>query len=121
MNGRDLGKAYYQVLSNLEIIGGDYILLGERPISMIEMFRIISNNLNKKTTCISVPLGLGVFMARYLKVCTFGKVDYIEKVQRMGEDRSFSHDTAMRDFGYKPMPFSEGIRIEIEDYLKMVK
>lgn len=121
VNGRDLGKAYYQVLSKPDIMSGDYILSGEKPITMLEMFKLISNNLGKNTTFISVPLGLGVFMARCLKLCTLGKVDYIEKVQRMSEDRSFSHEDAGRDFGYKPMPFAEGLKIEIEQYVKKFK
>lgn len=121
VNGRDLGKAYYQLLMKKEITKGDYILSGEKPISMLEMFKLISNNLNKKTTFISIPLGLGVFMARCLKLITFGKVDYVERVQRMGEDRNFPHDVAERDFGYKPMLFSEGLKIEIKDYLEMAK
>ncbi|MGB7604957.1 MAG: NAD-dependent epimerase/dehydratase family protein [Lutisporaceae bacterium] len=119
VNGRDLGKAYYQVLSQKNIINGDYILSGEKPISMIDIFKLISDNLNKKTIYISVPLGLGIFMARCLKTLTLGKVDYIERVQRMGEDRSFPHEAARKDFGYSPKPFAEGLKPEIKEYLKM--
>jgi len=121
VNGRDLGTAYYQVLMKSDIMGGDYILSGKKPVTMMDMFKLISDNLNKKTVFINVPLVLGVFMARCLKACTFGKVDYIEKVQRMGEDRSFSHEAAKRDFGYDPMPFEEGLKIEIEEYIRMRK
>lgn len=121
VNGRDLGKAYYQVLRKSNIMSGDYILSGESPISMKELFRLISQILGKKTTFISVPLALGVFMAKFLKVCTLGKVDYIERVQRMGEDRSFSHKSATEDFDYQPMSLSEGLKIEIEEYLKKVQ
>ena len=118
VNGRDLGKAYYQILMNKEIMNGDYILSGEKPIAMIDMFKLISSILKKKTIFINVPLVLGVFMAKCLKVCTFGKVDFIEKVQRMGEDRSFSHEAAKKDFGYLPMPFAEGLKLEVNEYLK---
>lgn len=121
VNGRDLGKAYYQVLSKSEIDNGDYILSGEKPISMLEMFKIISVKLGKKTTFISIPLGVGVFMATCLKVLTLGKVDYIERVQRMGEDRNFPHDAAEKGFGYKPMSFEKGIDIEVKEYLNSVK
>jgi len=121
VNGRDLGKAYYQVVEKKEITNGDYILSGERPISMIDMFKLISYFLNKKTVFVSVPLALGVFMARCLKICTLGKIDFIEKVQRMGEDRSFAHEAAKRDFGYLPMPFAEGLKMEIDEYLKKCK
>jgi uncharacterized protein YbjT (DUF2867 family) len=114
VNGCDLGKAYYQVLTNPNIMNGDYILSGEKPITMLNMFKLISSTLGKKTIFISVPLGFGVFLARILKAVTLGKVDYIEKVQRMGEDRSFPHDAAFRDFGYTPMPFAEGIKMEVK-------
>lgn len=117
VNGRDLGKAYYQVLTNVDIMNGDYILSGEKPITMLEMFKLISCFLGKKTTFISIPLGIGVFLARIIKAVTLGRIDYIEKVQRMGENRSFPHGDAVRDFSYKPMQFEDGIKLEIEQYL----
>ena len=116
VNGRDLGKAYYQILNKPEIMKGDYILSGEKPISMLDMFKLISDNLEKKTVFVSVPMELGVFLARVLKVLTRGKLDYIERVQRMGEDRSFPHEDAARDFGYEPMSFAEGLKLEAEQY-----
>lgn len=119
VNGKDLGRAYYQILMKPEIIKGDYILSGEKPISMLDMFKLISSDLNKNTYFISVPLSVGVFMAKILKICTFGNIDYIEKVQRMGEDRSFLHDAAARDFGYKPMRFNEGLKVEINEYFRI--
>lgn len=121
VNARDLGIAYYQVLETPEIKNGDYILSGEKPIKMMNMLMIISKNLKKKTTFVSVPLGLGVFFARCLNICTFGKIDYIEKVQRMAEDRSFKHNHATNDFGYSPMSLEEGIKIEVHQYLEMKK
>ncbi|MEH7344988.1 NmrA family NAD(P)-binding protein [Bacillus sp. JJ1532] len=121
VNGRDLGKAYYQVLMKPNIMKGDYILSGEKSISMKDLYMLISSILNKKTIFINVPLMMGVFMANFLKICTLGKVDYIEKVQRMGEDRSFSHKTAKEDFSYNPMPLSEGLKLEIEEYIKKVQ
>lgn len=116
VNARDLGKAYYQVITNPEIKRGDYILSGEKPITMLEMLKLISENLGKKTTFISVPPGFGVSLARILKVISLGKVDYIEKVQRMSEDRSYTHEAAVRDFGYRVTPFAEGIKIEVQQY-----
>lgn len=117
VNGEDLGKAYYQLLTNPSVQHGDYILSGDRPITMLEMLQSISRVLGKKTMFISVPLRLGIFLAMAAKIVSFGKIDYIEKVQRMGEDRSFPHDAAQRDFGYAPMPFEAGLAREIEQYL----
>ena len=119
VNARDLGKAYYDVL----MMPGEkakyyYDLSGEKPISMLEAFKVISDNLGKKTVFISFPLGFGVFLARCLKVVTLGKIDYIEKVQRMVEDRCFPYEDAHEDFGYSPQPFDVGIAREVKEYLK---
>lgn len=90
-------------------------------VPFLNTFKLMSKYLDKRTTFISVPIGLGVFMSSIIKTFTLGKIDYVEKVQRMGEDRNFPHDKAMRDFGYKRMSFEEGIKIEIEDYLQKLK
>lgn len=118
VNARDLGKTFYTVLTSPEKTAGKaYDLSGEKPLQMIEVFRLISDNLNRKTIFVGVPLGLGVFLARVAKVFTLGKVDYVEKVQRMAEDRSYSHEEAKKDFNYKPMSFEDGIQIEVKQYL----
>lgn len=118
-NARDLGKTFFTVLkSPVESEGDAYDLSGERPIRMIDAFKLISKELNKKTVFISVPLSLGVLMARVIKTLTSGRIDYIERVQRMGEDRNYSHDNATSDFGYNPMTFEKGIQIEVQEYLE---
>ncbi|APH06900.1 nucleoside-diphosphate sugar epimerase [Bacillus weihaiensis] len=119
VNARDLGKAFFTVLmSPIESDGDAYDLSGERPIRMIDAFRLISKELNKKTVFISVPLSLGVLMVRVIKTLTLGRIDYIERVQRMGEDRNYSHGAANSDFGYNPMTFEKGIQIEVQEYLE---
>ncbi|CAH2716768.1 hypothetical protein BACCIP111895_03956 [Neobacillus rhizosphaerae] len=119
VNARDLGKAFFTVLMSPEkTVGNAYDLTGEMPIKLIDVFKLISKELNKKTFFISVPLSLGVLMARVLKILTLGKINYIEKVQRMAENRNYSHDNATYDFNYEPMSFEKGIIIEVQEYLK---
>lgn len=119
VNARDLGKAYYKVLTMPKnMVKSIYNLSGEKPIAMIDAFKLISNNLGKKTVFISFPLWLGVILAKILKIITIGKVDYVEKVLRMSEDRCFSHEDAKIDFGYSPESFEDGIVREVIEYLK---
>jgi len=118
VNARDLGKAFFTVLMSPEKTDGKaYDLSGDRPIKMIDAFKLISKELNKKTVYINIPLSIGVIMARILNVLTLGKKNYIERVQRMGENRGYSHENATRDFGYNPMTFEKGIAIEVKEYL----
>jgi nucleoside-diphosphate-sugar epimerase len=119
VNARDLGKAYYDVLMTpIENVKHEYSLSGEKPITMLEAFKLISENLGKRSIFISFPLGIGVFLANCLKLFSMGKVDYVERVQRMSEDRCFSHEDAKKDFGYSPEPFKVGIAREVKEYLK---
>lgn len=122
VNARDLGKAFYSVLMNPEETGGNnYDLSGKNPIKMIYVLNLISKELNKRTIYICVPLKLGVLIARVLKILTLGKINLIEKVQRMGENRSYSHESASNDFGYTPIPFEDGIMFEVQEYIQKVK
>lgn len=117
VNARDLGKAYYTVLMNPEQTNGkSYDLSGEKPLKMIDMFKAINKELNKKVIFLSVPLKVGVLMATGLKTVSLNKIDYVERVQRMGENRSYSHNEANKDFAYTPMTFEEGIEIEVKEY-----
>ncbi|MCA1021057.1 SDR family oxidoreductase [Halobacillus litoralis] len=122
VNARDLGKAFFTVLmSPEETRGKAYDLSGDKPIKMIDAFKLISKELNRNTFYISVSLQIGVLMARVAKVLTLGRINYIERVQRMGEDRNYPHDKATSDFGYNPMTFEKGIQIEVREYLKKNK
>ncbi|MFP7492497.1 NAD-dependent epimerase/dehydratase family protein [Terribacillus saccharophilus] len=119
VNARDLGKAYYDVLLLDEsVVKNEYILSGEKPIAMKDAFKLISAGLQKKRTFISVPLPLGVTLARMVRIITLSKIDYVEKVQRMGEDRCFDHRDAFSDFNYNPEPFHKGITREITEYIQ---
>ena len=50
VNARDLGKAYYQILSMpSEFARTGYVLSGEKPYRLVDVFRLISKYLRKKT------------------------------------------------------------------------
>ncbi len=118
VNARDLGKAYYQVLNNpLTTKNKCYNLSGDKPITIYEMLKIIGKELNKKTIFVYTPMWASIMCAYILNITTFGKIDIIEKVLRMNENRDFSHKEATRDFKYKPMSFNEGLKIEVAQYI----
>ncbi len=117
VNARDLGQAYYRAAMHEHLPELSYICSGERRVSVRELCSMIGADLGKKTRFISFPMGFGVFGAKALKAVSFGRIDYVERVLRLGEDRSFSHEAAARDFGYEPEPFAVGLKREVEEYL----
>ena len=119
VHAEDLAHAYVQVLNHLdETSGRDYILSGRDPILLIDMFRIIADELRVERRFVSVPFPVAYSGAWGLYLVSLGRIDLREKVQRLCESRAYLHEDAVRDFGYDPMPFEEGLRREVRAYLK---
>lgn len=119
VNARDLAKAYYTVCMCDSLPEIRYDLSGERSLSLHELFELIGEFLGKKVHYISCPMWLGCFGAKLVKAISFKKLDLVERVLRMGEDRDYGHDAATRDFGYTPEPFCDGLRREVSEYKKL--
>lgn len=122
VHANDLGHAYMQVLENLDKTAGrEYILSGRDEIYLIDMFRLIADELGVKRTFVSVPFPVAYAGAVGLYGMSLGRIDMREKVQRLCEDRVFPHEDAVRDFGYDPMPFEEGLRQEVREYIAQMR
>ena len=111
---QDLGRAYYDVLANPETTrGNNYDLSGAYPIDLIDLLRILADELGKHTRFVTVPFFLAYAGAWALYLLTFAKLDLREKVQRLVEPRAYTHAAASRDFGYAPMDLETGLRQEV--------
>ncbi|MGI6173147.1 MAG: SDR family oxidoreductase [Christensenellales bacterium] len=121
----DLGWAYGEILLHPEkTLGKDYILSGAEPILLIDVLKILSEYLGKRTVFFNVPFRFAYFgaVSLYHVARLFGKkADFREKVQRLCEDRDFPHDEAARDFGFSPVGFREGVKEEVEMYIQEKK
>lgn len=119
VHAEDLAHAYFKLLHHLDETGGkNYVLSGRDKVLLIDMFRIIADELNVKRNYLSVPFGIAYPGAWALYLVSLTKIDMREKVQRLCESRAYPHDEAVRDFGYNPMPFEEGLRREVREYIK---
>ena len=119
VNARDLGQAYYKACMHEKLPEKEYIVSGERAVSIRELCSLIGQFLGKKTRFISCPMWLGVFGAEVVCFLRGQKNKLlVEKVLRLGEDRSFSHESATRDFGYEPEKFEIGLKREVEEYIR---
>lgn len=121
VNARDLAKALYQALKVPETMGKAYNISGSDAVSIRKLYRMIGGALGKKRMIVSFPMWLCVFAARVICFFSSGKIDLVEKVQRMGEDRSFSHEAATLDFGYIPESLENGIQREVDEYIAKYK
>lgn len=120
VHARDLGNAYYEVLTKPETtVNKDYNLSGKEPLTYLELLQTVSRYLGKKTLFINIPFSLSLFAAKVYNGL-FGKkaIITVEQVMRMNEDKAFpDHSDATEDFGYAPCSFDEGIVEEVAEYL----
>lgn len=117
VNQEDLGRAYYQVLTQPEATANrNYNLSGNDVIYLRDMLAMMSKLLGKKTLFVPVPYWVAYSGAWAVYLVSLTKVDLREKVQRLVEPRAYSNADARRDFGYAPMPFAEGLAREVALY-----
>lgn len=119
VNYKDLGKAYYDVLMNEETTANkSFNLSGKEPIYLRDMLKEIGKNLGKEVKFINCPYIIAYIGSWIIYLITLTKKDYREKVQRLCEDRIFSHEEATIAFNYNPMSFEDGIKEEIKMYIQ---
>lgn len=121
VHAQDLGNAYFDVIENKpSTFGKQYNLSGSDEITYINILVEIVKLLGKRVFFIHVPIWLMRIAVALL--CRIPGRLYrcpinAEQVMRMKEDKAFSHEDAARDFGYTPMMFRDGIRLEVDEYL----
>ena len=120
IHAQDLGNAYYDVLQNRNTtFGNQYNLSGKDEITYISILEETASALGKKVFFIHLPIWL-CLVAVYLINLVLGSrfPISIEQVLRMKEDKVFSWEDAYSDFGFSPMSFKDGIRIEVDEFIK---
>lgn len=118
VHARDLGNAYYDVIVNRSTtFNKGYNLPGKRPVTYMELVRIVSGTLGRKNLIIKIPLWFSILAAKIYNALNKNAIISVEQVLRMQEDKAFDYKDAIRDFGYSPISFEDGIVEEVNEYL----
>jgi nucleoside-diphosphate-sugar epimerase len=89
--------------------GSLYNVAGPEPIPFGELLRICARAVGSRTRLLPVPLAPLVPLARgYERLSRHPRLR-AEQLLRLGEDKAFAIDDTIRDLGYAPRPFSDGI------------
>lgn len=122
VHARDLGNAYYEVLTHPDsTMNKEYDLSGKAPITYLNILLTICRYLDRSVKIIKIPISLSIFLAKIYNALFKSAIITVEQVMRMREDKAFSHEAASRDFGYDPVSFEEGILEEVEEYRSGVR
>lgn len=114
----DLGMAIVQCFERCETTANRaYDLSGGSVVTYKETIQLILSEVQRKVWLVHIPLGLTTkLVGLYEKLSSkIGKpIITKEQVERLQEDKVYSHDAAKADFNFHPRSFETGIRQEVE-------
>lgn len=107
----DLAEAYYLILKNFDSLKQkEYIVSGERDMTLLEMFKIISDAGGFNNRFINVPFFLAKFLVEAVYFVSLKKIDFREKLDRLTEDRAYDNKVIKDELGFNPKPFEDRVK-----------
>jgi nucleoside-diphosphate-sugar epimerase len=105
----DVADAVLAALQRPAAVGALYNVAGPEPLPFSELLGICTRAVGSRTRLVPVPLAPLVRLVRgYERLSRHPRIR-AEQLLRLGEDKAFAIDDAIRDLGYAPRPFADGI------------
>jgi nucleoside-diphosphate-sugar epimerase len=105
----DLVKAYEIALLGEKFYNNSYNIAGAEPISNKELFKKVSNSLDKKVIFISIhPYVISII----IKLLALFKLKIIsdEQIKRFQENKNIDIEKFVQAFGFRPRSFDDGLK-----------
>ena len=114
----DVAQAIVDCLCNDQTIGKSYNIAGKVPLTYNEVIDTIAMQMNKRVWKVHIPSMPIVSLLKFLERFHVPSPIKAEQVLRLNENKDFSYAEAQKDFGFKPLSFEEGVRIELLDIIR---
>ncbi|HXW88646.1 MAG TPA: NAD(P)H-binding protein [Streptosporangiaceae bacterium] len=105
----DVATAVLATLQRPAASGSLYDVAGPEPLPFAELLRACARAVGSRTRLISFPLAPLVTLARGYELVSRHPRIRAEQLLRLAEDKAFAIDDAIRDLGYAPRSFADGI------------
>lgn len=109
----DLAAAVLQVLEKPQRKA--YNIAGATELTFNEMIDTVGRMIGRRVWRVHVPVAPAVAALRLIERGGISMPVRSEQLLRLGEDKSFDYSDAVRDFGYSPCTFEEGLRLELQE------
>ena len=112
----DVAEGYWLILKNFgNLKDTDYIVSGKDKMTLAEMFDILVKACGKKTVFINIPFFIAKAATLTVYYLSFKKIDYREKLDRLTEDRAYSHQKIAQELGYAPKAFADWVDLLVKE------
>lgn len=108
----DLARAVLACARRPETAGRRYDVAGPEPVALRDLLRAAADAVGCRARFVPVPLAPLIAATRCYERCSGRPRVRAEQWQRLAEDKAFPIGAAVRDLGYAPRPFGDGIRAE---------
>jgi nucleoside-diphosphate-sugar epimerase len=105
----DLALAIVRASKSDRTVGKAYNLPGQSPLSFNDLIRTVGKALNKRVVLIHVPQQFLLPVLALYNRMSRRPLLKVEQVLRLNEDKAFSYEEAVRDFGFAPRSFEQGV------------
>jgi dihydroflavonol-4-reductase len=110
----DLIHCFLSCLENKNTIGEVYLVVGETPVKVKDLVRIIAEELGVSPPKVHFPASFAfalAYLSEFLgRVFNFNPRITLSQVKFFTQHRAFDGSKAKRDFGYKPIELRQGVR-----------
>lgn len=110
----DVVGALVSVLERTETSGKIYDIGGPEPMTYWSLLGATAAAVGKRIRFIHVPLWLAIALVKVLSALKISPLS-VEQVLRLTENKQVDNNRARRDFGYDPISFQEGLRLELRE------
>lgn len=111
----DLASAIVKAYGCLASIKKAYNISGAKAITFNEVVYATAKALGIKVLKIHIPIGLSYNLLKAYEMISRKPILKAEQVLRLNENKDFSYEEAQKDFGYGPLDFEDGIKLEVAD------
>jgi len=111
----DVAAAILGCLKADVTISKSYNIAGKHALTYNEVVDTIARGMNKRAWKIHIPSKPVVSLLRFFERIRIPFPIKAEQVLRLNENKDFSYAEAQEDFGFSPLAFGEGIRLELSN------
>ena len=108
----DVADAVLTAVGRPAAVGMIYDVAGPEPMTFASLLRTCARAVARWTRFVPVPLSPVIALASGFERVSQHPPIRAEQLRRLAEDEAFVIETAIRDLGYAPQPFADGIGAE---------
>lgn len=113
----DVADAVITAMFNEKLNKNEYNIPGANSIEYSKIIYEIKKNLNKPVLIMHIPVSVARLGFMAYKIIKPKTIINISMINRVNKSFTFDYEAAKKDFGYSPMTFEQGVKIQI-DYLR---